>query len=201
MHIYLIRHTTPDVQKGTCYGQTDLDVTDTFTNEVAHIQPFISDAIETVYSSPLQRCKKLADALFPTKDIIINNDLMELNCGSWEMQLWDAIPKTEMHPWQNDFINVIVPGGESYVQLYDRVVKCFEEIKAAGKTAAIVAHGGVLRSIVAYLTQTPLKESFDVFSFNYGCVIKLNLQSEPFSHEAIYNVSQGGKEWHRPTTS
>jgi len=199
MHIYLIRHTTPDVPKGTCYGQTDLDVTDTFAEEVNGIRPYISDTIETVYSSPLQRCKKLAHALFPSKEIITKDDLMELNCGSWEMQLWDAIPKEEMDLWKNDFINVIVPEGESYVQLHDRVIKSFEEIKAAGKTAAIVAHGGVLRSIVAYLTQTPLKESFDVFSFNYGCVIKLNVHSEPFSHEAIYNISQGGKEWHRPT--
>ena len=199
MHIYLIRHTTPAVEKGTCYGQTDLDVTETFAAEVSGILPYISDTIESVYSSPLQRCKKLAHALFPDKEIITDSDLMELNCGTWEMQLWNDIPKAEMEPWQEDFINVIVPAGESYLQLYNRVVHCFENIRSKGKTAAIVAHGGVLRSIVAYLTQTPLKESFDLFSFNYGCVVKLHVDSDPFTHELIYNVSQGGKEWHRPT--
>lgn len=199
MHIYLIRHTTPAVEKGTCYGQTDLDVTDTFTTEVAGILPYISDTIESVYSSPLQRCKKLAHALFPGKEIITDADLMELNCGTWEMQLWNEIPKSEITPWQEDFVNVIVPGGESYVQLHDRVIQCFENIRGEGKTAAIVAHGGVLRSIVAHLTQTPLKESFDLFSFNYGCVVKLNVEDDPITHELIYNVSQGGKEWHRPT--
>lgn len=30
MDIYLIRHTTPAIAKGICYGQTDLDVTANF---------------------------------------------------------------------------------------------------------------------------------------------------------------------------
>lgn len=33
MKIYLIRHTTPHIEKGICYGQTDLDVAETFNNE------------------------------------------------------------------------------------------------------------------------------------------------------------------------
>jgi len=36
MEIYLIRHTTPDVAKGICYGQTDLDVANTFEEEVIY---------------------------------------------------------------------------------------------------------------------------------------------------------------------
>jgi len=40
-----------------------------------------------------------------------------------------------------------VPGGESYHQLHQRVVAQFEAIVSSGQTAAIVGHGGVLRSI------------------------------------------------------
>ena len=35
MEIYLVRHTTPDVAKGICYGQADIDVTATFLAEAA----------------------------------------------------------------------------------------------------------------------------------------------------------------------
>ena len=63
----------------------------------------------------------------------------------------------------------------------------------------IVAHVGELRSIVAHITNTPLKESFEVFSFHYGCVVKLVLYEDRFAHEILYNVSLAGKEWHRPT--
>ncbi len=198
MEIYLIRHTTPAVAKGICYGQTDLDITETFEQEVAAIIPHLPNTIQSVYSSPLQRCKKLADALFPKHKIELHADLMELNCGSWEMQEWNAIPKPEIQPWMDDFVNVVVPGGESYVQMHERVINRFQRIAKQNQPAVIVAHGGVLRSIVSHITNTPLKESFDVFSFHYGCVVKIVMQDDTLVHEIIYNVSLTGKEWHRP---
>ena len=77
MDIYLIRHTAPLVDKGICYGQTDLDVTDSFEAELEQIRPHIPGDIKKVYSSPLQRCLKLATALFPNQPISTHNDLME----------------------------------------------------------------------------------------------------------------------------
>ena len=199
MEIYLIRHTTPAIDKGICYGQTDLDVTETFEQEMAKTKEYLPGNIQTVYSSPLQRCTKLARALFPDHSIQLHEDLMELKCGDWEMQLWDKIPKTEIQPWMDDFINVPVPNGESYEQMHERVVNRFQQVTQQPGPVVIVAHGGVLRSIVAHITNTPLKESFEVFSFHYGCVVKLVLYEDRFAHEILYNVSLAGKEWHRPT--
>ena len=199
MEIYLIRHTTPAIGKGICYGQTDLDITDTFKQEVAAITPFLPDTIQSVFSSPLQRCKKLANALFPKHSIEFHPDLMELNCGNWEMLDWNAIPKSEIQPWMEDFVHVPAPGGESYTQMHERVIKRFQWITEQIHPAVIVAHGGVLRSIVSHITGTPLKESFDLFSFHYGCVVKITAQEDSFKHEILYNVSLAGKEWHRPT--
>lgn len=198
MEIYLIRHTTPKIEKGICYGQTDLDITDTFYEEMASMLPFIPKNIESVYSSPLQRCQKLAEALFPQKTIQLYNDLMELNCGKWEMQPWNKIPKAEIQPWMDDFINIQPPGGESYLEMHSRVINRFNHISLLPKPAVIVAHGGVLRSILAHITQTSLKESFDVFTCHYGCVVKLTIQNDVITHEMLYNISLAGKEWHRP---
>ena len=197
--MYLIRHTTPLIAKGICYGQTDLDVTETFEQEVANTKEHLPNNIKRVYSSPLQRCTKLAQALFPQYNIQLHDDLMELNCGDWEMQLWDQIPKPEIQPWMDDFVNVQVPNGESYTQLHNRVVNRFQWIAQQAKPAVIVAHGGVLRSILAHITGTPLKESFDTFTMHYGCVVKLSLKKETYTHHILYNVSLAGKEWHRPT--
>ena len=199
MEIYLIRHTTPNIAKGICYGQTDLDITETFEDETAAIIPHLPKHIPSVYSSPLQRCKKLAESLFPNHTIELHKDLMELDCGSWEMQEWNAIPKPEIQPWMDDFIHVAVPNGESYLQMHERVINRFEWICKQTKPAVIVAHGGVLRSIVSHITNTPLKDSFDTFSFQYGCVVKLKQAEIGFVHEVLYNVSLAGKEWHRPT--
>ncbi len=198
MEIYLIRHTTPHIAKGICYGQTDLDITDTFLQEVINIKPHLPKNIQSVYSSPLQRCNKLANALFPKHTIQLHSDLMELNCGNWEMQPWNDIPPAEIQPWMDDFVNVQVPGGESYTQLHERVVKRFEWVSQQAETAVIVAHGGVLRSILSHITNTPLKESFDAFTCHYGCVVKLYPDHGIYKHKILYNVSLAGKEWHRP---
>lgn len=200
MELYLIRHTTPAVAKGICYGQTDLDVTDTFLSEVENIRPHLPLNISKVYSSPLQRCHKLAKELFPSHAIELDGDLMELNCGSWEMQVWNEIPKTEIQPWLDDFINVVVPGGESYRQMHQRVTNRFEWIVEQELPAVVVAHGGVLRSILAHITGTGLKESFDVFTCHYGSVVKITTHEKNFRHEMLYNVSLAGKEWHRPSS-
>ena len=119
MEIFLIRHTTPLVAKGTCYGQTDLDVTESFSEEASAILKHIPTDITKVYSSPLQRCAKLANTLFPNHGIEWHNDLMELNCGEWEMLEWDNIPKAEIQPWMDNFVYVQVPGGESYTPKSD----------------------------------------------------------------------------------
>ena len=199
MEIYLIRHTTPAIEKGICYGQTDLDVTDTFEEEVKCIKEHLPEKIQTVYSSPLQRCRKLAEAIFPKHPVQLHDDLMELNCGNWEMQLWNGIPKQEIQPWMDDFVNIQVPNGESYVQMHERVVARFEWISQQPKPAVIVAHGGVLRSILSHITHTPLKESFDAFTCHYGCVVKLISENDIYKHEMLYNISLAGKEWHRPS--
>lgn len=199
MEIYLIRHTSPLVEKGICYGQTDLDVTETFLLEANEIKAFLPSSIQLVFSSPLLRCAKLAKELFPTTAIEWHNDLMELHCGAWEMQYWDAIPKQEMQPWLADFIHTEVPGGESYLQLHQRVIKKFESICTHEKCMAIVAHGGVLRSILAHISETPLKDAFSVFQLHYGAVVKIIVDTNQYSYELLHNIVPALKEQHRPS--
>jgi alpha-ribazole phosphatase len=197
MSIYLIRHTTPLIEKGLCYGQLDIDVTDSFPEEAEQIKNVLP-AIEQVHSSPLIRCHKLASHLFPNKSISLEPGLMELACGEWEGIHWDAIPPEVIDPWMKDFVNVSIPGGESYIQMHKRVTECFTRIAEGRKPVAIVTHGGVIRSILAYITNTPLVDSFGAFKISYGCVIKLQATSAGFTHEALHSIVTE-KEQHKPS--
>jgi alpha-ribazole phosphatase len=125
---------------------------------------------------------------------------MELHCGQWEMRHWDELPKEEIDPWMADFVNIQVPGGESYIELHDRVTRCWREIveAAAGASAAVVAHGGVLRSILAGLTDTPLIDSFKAFPLHYGCVIRVSLLDGRWGFESLSNIAPLEKEQHKP---
>ncbi len=198
MEIYLVRHTTPAVEKGICYGQTDLDVTETFQSEADIIKQVLPDDILHVYSSPLQRCTKLAAHLFPDKNVQLHKDLMEINCGLWEMQRWDDIPKEHINPWMDDFVNIRTPQGENYVDLFERVRITFDHIIASPLPAVIVAHGGVIRSILSHITNTPLIDSFKVFNLHYSCVIKIVTDNGNLQHSILSNIPHE-KETHKPS--
>lgn len=198
MSIYLVRHTAPAIEKGICYGQADIGVLESFEEEAAVIKQHLPGSIAGIYSSPLLRCRKLADWLFPHREVVNEPRLKEIHCGEWELMHWDAIPKDVIDPWMNDFVNVAIPGGESYVQMHERVTACFDELSLAEEDIAIVTHGGVIRSILSHITETPLKESFGAFSIHYGCVFKLHKAAERFAYESLSNIA-GAKEQHKPS--
>lgn len=219
-NIFLIRHTTPAVARGICYGQTDLDITKSFAEEAEAIRrhlPSAPSGIVAVYSSPLQRCSRLARHLFPGHSPTLLDQLMEVHCGKWEMRSWDELPKEEVDPWMADFVQVRIPGGESYLDLHQRVTQCWETIRATmtanaggagagdvanvgdtGGDVAIVAHGGVIRSILSGITGTQLIDSFKVFSLHYGCVIRVFWQGDAPQYEILYNPAPLEKEQHKP---
>ena len=197
--IYLIRHTTPAVAKGICYGQTDLDITPGFTEEAAIIRTHLPAGILAVHSSPLRRCAMLAGHLFPDHSVTLHTDLMEIHCGDWEMKGWDELPKEEIDPWMKDFVNIRIPGGESYLDLHERVSRTFNSIVAGFPAPlAIVAHGGVIRSILSAVTGTPLIDSFKVFALHYGCVIRLFGEPGALQYEILWNNVPEEKEQHKP---
>ena len=198
MSIYLIRHTAPLIEKGTCYGQADIDIKDSFFDEAAIIKTVIPVEFRQVWSSPLQRCRKLAEYLFPAFPINLEHKLKEIDCGEWELQKWDDIPSHIIDPWMKDYVNVRIPGGENYLDLYNRVVDSFLNIAAGETPAAIVTHGGVIRSILSHITGTSLLDSFQAFSLHYGCVIRISSHNDSFVHEVLSNIPTA-KEQHKPS--
>jgi alpha-ribazole phosphatase len=210
--IYLIRHTTPAVARGMCYGQTDLDVTETFSEEAAAIRQYLPGTIGLVYSSPLKRCTLLAKELFPDRSVQLSPELMEIHCGEWEMCAWDDLPPEQVGPWMADFVRVRIPGGESYLDLHERVTRCWESVSRENGGSrpaadaregtpgdiAIVAHGGVIRSILSGITGVALIDSFKAFTLHYGCVIRVFEAGGGWEHDVLCNPAPAEREQHKP---
>ena len=148
MEIVLIRHTSVDVPKGTCYGWTDVPVRDTFEQEaeVTRLSLMQYLPFDKVFSSPLTRARKLA-AYCGYPDAETDDRLKEMNMGKWEMQLYDEIQDPHLQEWYDDYINQPTTGGESFLQQYQRVAAFLDELKGKPyRRVAIFAHAGVLIS-------------------------------------------------------
>ena len=173
MEVYLVRHTETICEKGICYGQSDVALKEPFLKQFEIIKNQIPADV-VVYSSPLSRCTQLANYL--TSQIITDSRLMEMDFGDWEMQKWDAIPEADFTPWMNDFVNVSVPNGESFVELHRRVTEFWNETLAQNPTqaVAIIAHAGVVRSILCTVSNLPLRDAFNN-KVDFGDVIRLKL--------------------------
>jgi len=173
MEIILIRHTTPKIAKGICYGQSDIDVTDTFLEEIKPILNKVDlNNTETVYySSPLKRCKKLAEKL--SSKVHYDDRLKELNFGDWELQNWNDINKLELDVWMNNFVNVPATNGESYLDLHARTTAFLSEIATQNhKRVVIITHAGVMRSLHSFIHKIPLEKSFDL-KLQYAQILEI----------------------------
>ena len=174
MQLYLIRHTTPAVPPGVCYGQSDVDVASTFIDEVERVRGKIAHVTPSAtYSSPLSRAAKLAAGLKlgPARH---DARLMELDFGAWEMQAWDDIPREQLDRWGSDYTRTAPHGGETYVELHRRVTEMLQELRAQhhGESVVVVTHAGVIRALLAEVLGMPLTEVFR-FHLDYAGVTLL----------------------------
>ncbi|MCG8582323.1 MAG: alpha-ribazole phosphatase [Bacteroidales bacterium] len=181
MEIWLIRHTTPHFEKGICYGQLDLDVNDAFKAEAKQIKEHLSDtSFDLVYSSPLLRCRKLANELFPNDDLKYSNLIKEIDFGDWEGKYWSSIPQDEMKQWSADYVSNPVPNGESFEQLIQRTNAFIGGLKHnSNEKAAIVTHSGIIRAFLIKYLQIPPTKAFSL-DLSFGCIVKITIHSEEY---------------------
>ncbi len=147
MAVTLLRHTTPDVAPGTCYGMTELPLTAGFAEEAALIMQDLPRPVRIV-TSPLTRCQLLATHLGRAFGIepLTDPRWREMDFGTWEGSAWDAIPRAALDAWAADFHGYAGHGGESVAQLEQRVRAALQE---ATDDTLIVTHAGCIRAACA----------------------------------------------------
>lgn len=150
MVVILLRHTTPDVPLGTCYGQTDLPLADSFDAEAMRVIEALP-SVARIVSSPLQRCRRLAERVADHKQLSIacETDLQEMDFGRWEGLLWDDIPRNELDAWAADFLHARPHGGETVATLRARTRRALSRWASADETTLFVTHAGVIRAALA----------------------------------------------------
>jgi len=173
--IYLVRHTTPKVEKGYAYGQTDLDLVESFEEEAKNIASLLPEGHQdyTCFSSPLKRCRTLASYLKKDQEVLIEPRLIEMNYGDWEMVSWNHINSEDLERWHSNIWSVPIPNGESYQNLSVRAVEFWEELtKMPDDNYLVVSHFGVLHALLAHILKVPPEHIFRI-QLDYGALIRV----------------------------
>lgn len=181
MNLYLVRHTTPDIQPGICYGQTDVGLGASYQQEVEAIYTKLAGVVPAaIYSSPLERCSQLAALIATRADCKIRHDprLMELHFGDWELKAWDDIPRGLIDVWADDLVMQAPPAGESYHALSLRAQAFFQEMKAShgGQEIVVFTHAGVIRALLSHAMNLALADSFRL-QIDYGSVTQIIVEN------------------------
>lgn len=163
MILYLIRHgETTFNAEGRIQGQFDSPLSPVGVRQAeALARAFESRPIEMVFSSPLSRAFDTARPIAERVGVDIRTDdrLKELNAGVFQMLL--PTEMAERHPeatarWRSHDPDFCIPGGESRRQLMQRGTAAVSAILASGlKSAAVVAHGGLLTAALKGLLGIP----------------------------------------------
>jgi alpha-ribazole phosphatase len=158
-------------------GQADVPLTPKGFDQYRLLAERLEDApISACYTSDLTRCMQGAEILCRNRDFqpLPIRALRELSFGDWEGMTWTELSDRFPGEWQarlSDFVTYRVPGGESLIDLRDRVLPAITEIvdRHRGEEVLVVAHGGVNRVILLDALGAPPSSMFRIEQ-DYGCL-------------------------------
>lgn len=179
--VTLIRHPPPlfPGRGGICYGQLDLEVEEGTAQaccEQIRRHPRWPGLARSrhLWTSPLRRCRWLAEALFPA-GYRCDPRLAEIHFGEWEGRCWDDIPRHELDAWAHQPFDFAPPGGEAPRAVLARALDWLDDALSAtqpGEDVVAVTHAGVMRLLWAEIKGRPLEEALN-FKLAFGEVLCL----------------------------
>ncbi len=191
--IYLVRHCEALGNIEHIFqGHSDLDITQLGKKQLGRLsQRFSNVTIDRVYSSPLIRAKKTAQAVIGNKNIPLelHDGLIEINGGFLEgrpfSETFGVMPDL-LDIWVNHPQDFNPEGGEamtvSYRRIWDTVLSIAKENK--GKSVACASHGGVIRCLncrllyndINQLVNTPWTGNTDVTLLRFDNDMNINVE-------------------------
>jgi alpha-ribazole phosphatase len=195
--LVLIRHAEPDESmRGRSYGRLDVPLSPAGRAQAAAIAETLRDArLDAIFASPMRRAIDTAAPLAEAHGltVVAHEGLRELDFGALEGLTFDEIARERpelYESWMTDPTETRFPDGESFGELRERALAAAADIRSGHEHAAIVAHGGVTRAILADALQ--MRER-DIFRLDqpYGAISvvdwvdetavvrALNLRAEP----------------------
>ena len=138
MKLHVVRHGRTEANaSGLLLGRADPSLDEVGRAQATRLGDAVGDAA-VVVSSPLRRCQQTASAIMSSASIdsepIVDSRLVELDYGEWDLKPLSDISPQQWGQWrQNPHFRP--PGGETLVELFDRVGELLDEV-AGGRLEA-----------------------------------------------------------------
>ena len=197
-YIYFYRNGLTDSNlEGKYIGHTDVELSEDGIKQIEQMKKdYDYPYVEAVFTSPLKRCTKTANLVYPDKEAIVINDLIEYNFGEYEGRTAEELKENELFSrWLSGEQGVEPPFGESNEAFANRVANCFIKIvdgllKTGTTKAAIFTHGGVIMYLLSAfgIPEAPMHEWLMPGGCGYAIRITPGIWSRGRKFEVIAEV-------------
>jgi len=166
VRLIVVRHgkTLYNVQRRFT-GQTDIPLSALGERQAAALgKRLAAEPLAAIAASDLQRARVTAQAITRYHELPVQEDadLREMTFGAWEGSTYDEIVARDadlVQRWLSDPTIYAPPGGETVIQLRDRVVRALErwQTRCPETTILWAVHGGVIEVLLCHLLGVDLK--------------------------------------------
>ena len=145
-------------------GKTDIPLNSEGRRQARSLKKKLAgEAMDIILCSDLTRCRETAGIIFGD-GLEFNSLLREMDFGRWEGKKWTQIRDEEgdeYRKWRKNWTRRPAPGGESFTRMSGRVLEAMEALLARDfSRAAVVTHGGCIRSILGHYILGSLKDAW-----------------------------------------
>ena len=168
--LYLIRHghTVWNGPPLRFQGQMDSSLSEIGRADAVALGKHMPYQPDRVISSPALRCRQTVDCLFNRKPDVIEPRCIEIGLGWFEGLLASEVAERDreaLRVWQVRPWDGAPWRGESLEDLQQRVVAGVRDIVASiepGEKVFLAVHGGVLRTLICFINDRPLKDYAEI---------------------------------------
>ena len=163
--IDLLRHGEVAAEGWAFRGSTDIPLSDTGWKQMRAVGRELGNiTLSQIATSPLQRCHDFSTELADQHgtSMALLADMREMDFGAWENRGFDELQAEHGEMLQRFWDSpegIHPPEGEAFDDFADRVVTCWQSwlAEACGEHRLLVAHGGVIRVLLAHLLDMPMR--------------------------------------------
>lgn len=169
--VLLVRHGDTELNSAERYwGRSDVKLSAAGIEQAEKLRERLAvEKIDAVYSSDMERSLVTAEIIASSHQLAVITcaELREVNFGQLEGLTFGEISR--LYPevaklWAERSPKLKYPGGESLVKFNNRVSKFLNRLDkhTVGETILIVAHAGVLRTLVCQLLGIDLRRRWQI---------------------------------------